>query len=168
MHGAAISSQGEPPAAVNARGTLLAICLALFVLAVSTTSINTLLPVIADSLHASVASLGWVIKSYMLVTAALVVAGGQLGDLFGRRRMLLLGLVLFAVASAVIALAQNMPVLILGRAGQGLAAAFVAPATLSIADVAFPPEERATAIGIWGAGGGLGLALGPLIGGAFN
>ena len=158
-------SRAARPAAGRKWGTLAAVCTALFVVAVNTTAVNTLLPAIADFLHASVSSLGWVVSIYLLVTAAFIVTGGELGDILGRRKIFLLGIALYAVASVVIALAQAQWVVILGRGLQGLGAAILMPGSLALIDVAFPEEEQGTAIGIWGAIGGLGVALGPLLGG---
>ena len=149
------------PTAGRKWGTLAAVCTALFVVAVNTTAVNTLLPAIADFLHASVSSLAWVVSSYLLVAAAFIVTGGQLGDILGRRKLFLLGIALYAVASVVIALAQAQWLVILGRGLQGLGAAILLPGSLALIDVAFPEEEQGTAIGVWGAIAGLGFALGP-------
>jgi EmrB/QacA subfamily drug resistance transporter len=158
-------SRAGRPAAGRKWGTLAAVCTALFVVAVNTTAVNTLLPAIADFLHASVASLAWVVSIYLLVAAAFIVTGGELGDLLGRRKIFLLGIALYAVASVVIASAPAEWVVILGRGLQGLGAAIITPGSLALIDVAFPEEEQGTAIGVWGAIAGLGFALGPLLGG---
>src|SRR4051812_46771381 len=151
----------------NKWGTLSAVCTALFVVALNTTAINTLLPSIADALQASVSSLTWAVSAYLLMTAAFIVTGGQLGDIFGRRKVFLLGIAIYALATAVIALAWADWVLISGRALQGLGAAIIMPGSLALIDVAFPEQEQGTAVGIWGAVAGLGFALGPLLGGLF-
>jgi EmrB/QacA subfamily drug resistance transporter len=131
--------------------------------------VNVAIPTIQHSLHLSVSGLEWIVSSYLLVFASLLLAGGRLADIYGRRRIYLIGLVIFTLASLASGLAGSGGVLISARAVQGLGAALMIPGTLAIVTHAFTDaRERATAIGIWGAVGALGLALGPVIGGVIS
>ena len=129
--------------------TLGAMCFALFMIMLDNTVVNVALPSIQRDLHASLASLEWTVNAYTLTLAVLLVTGGRLGDVFGRRRMFLFGVVTFGVSSGLIGLAQSDAWLVTVRAVQGIGAAFMMPATLSIISNAFPPEERGKAIGTW-------------------
>lgn len=130
------------------------------------TVVNTALPRISVDLDASTSALQWVIDAYVLVLAGLLLLCGSIGDRYGRKRMMSTGLVIFGLAAAGAALASNTGLLIGMRALQGLGAALVLPATLSIVVSVFPRQERAQAIAVWTAVGGLGIALGPVAGGA--
>jgi EmrB/QacA subfamily drug resistance transporter len=145
--------------------TLGAMCFALFMIMLDNTVVNVALPSIQRDLHASLSSLEWTINAYTLTFAVLLVTGGRLGDIFGRRRMFLFGVVTFALSSAAIGLAPSDAWLIAGRAVQGIGAAFMMPATLSIISNAFPPNERGKAIGTWAGVSAIALAIGPLVGG---
>jgi len=129
------------------------------------TVVNTALPAISLELQATTSDLQWVVDSYVLVLAGLLILAGSIGDRLGRRRWMGVGLAVFAAGSVVGALADSIGLLIAGRAIQGLGAAFVLPATLSIVTNAFPREERTKAIAVWTAVGGMGIGLGPAIGG---
>ncbi len=146
--------------------TLAAMCFALFMVMLDNTVVNVALPSIQDDLGASLSSLEWTVNAYTLSFAVLLITGGRLGDLFGRRRMFLFGVVVFAVSSAAIGLAPTQEWLVAGRAIQGIGAAFMMPGTLSIISDAFPPQERGKAIGTWAGVSALALALGPVVGGA--
>ena len=145
--------------------TLAAMCFALFMVMLDNTVVNVALPSIQADFDASLASLEWTINAYTLPFAVLLVTGGRLGDIFGRRRVFLIGVVLFAVASATIGLAPSEGWLVASRAVQGVGAALMMPGSLSILTNAFPPAERGKAIGTWAGVSALALALGPLVGG---
>jgi EmrB/QacA subfamily drug resistance transporter len=145
--------------------TLGAMCFALFMVMLDNTVVNVSLPSIQRSLHASLSSLEWTVNAYTLTFAVLMVTGGRLGDIFGRRKMFLFGVAVFGLSSAAIGFAPSDTALVLFRAVQGVGAAFMMPATLSIITQAFPPEQRGTAIGTWAGVSALALAIGPVIGG---
>jgi EmrB/QacA subfamily drug resistance transporter len=130
-----------------------------------TTVMNTALPNIATELRASTSQLQWVLDSYVLVLAGLLMLGGSIGDRYSRRNWMTVGLVLFAAGSVVGGLATGIEQLIVARGIQGLGAALVLPATLSILTNVFDRDERPKAIAIWTAVGGMGIGLGPAIGG---
>jgi MFS family permease len=146
--------------------TLAAMCFALFMVMLDNTVVNVALPSIQDDLGASLSALEWTVNAYTLTFAVLLVTGGRLGDIFGRRRMFLFGVVVFAVSSATIGLAPTQGWLVASRAVQGVGAAFMMPGTLSIISNTFPPHERGRAIGTWAGVSALALALGPVVGGA--
>jgi len=148
--------------------TLAAMCFALFMIMLDNTVVNVALPSIQRDLHASISSLEWTVNAYTLTFAVLLVTGGRLGDIFGRRRMFLFGVVVFAVSSAAIGLAPTEGWLVAGRAIQGVGGAFMMPGTLSIISNTFPPQERGRAIGTWAGVSALALALGPAVGGALT
>lgn len=139
--------------------------LSIFLVFLDNTVVNTALPSMAIDLSASTSTLQWVVDAYTLVLAALLLLGGSLGDRLGRRRWMSIGLILFGAGAVGGALAGSAGPLIAARALQGLGAALVMPATLSIITDVFPRRERARAIGIWTAVGSLGIGVGPAIGG---
>jgi EmrB/QacA subfamily drug resistance transporter len=145
--------------------TLAAMCFALFMAMLDNTVVNVALPSIQRDLQMSTAGLEWTVNAYMLAFGVLLVTGGRLGDIFGRRRVFLLGVLLFAAASALIGFSQSAAWLVGWRAIQGVGAAFMMPATLSIITNAFPPQERGKAIGTWAGVSALALAIGPVLGG---
>jgi EmrB/QacA subfamily drug resistance transporter len=148
--------------------TLAAMCFALFMIMLDNTVVNVALPSIQRDLGASLSSLEWTVNAYTLTFAVLLVTGGRLGDIFGRRRVFLSGVMLFAASSALIGLAPDQAWLVAGRAVQGMGAAFMMPGTLSIISNTFPPAERGRAIGTWAGVSALALAVGPAVGGALT
>jgi EmrB/QacA subfamily drug resistance transporter len=146
--------------------TLAGTCTGLFVLMLDSTVINVALPDIARDLDATAAGLQWVMNGYLLVLAAFVVSAGRLGDILGRRRLFLLGMVAFAAGSVVAAVSDTEEVLVAGRVVQGLGGAALLGLSLAIVSTVFADGERARALGIWAGVSALALGLGPLVGGA--
>src|SRR5580693_9269542 len=146
--------------------TLVAVSLATFMTYLDNNIVNVAIPTIQRSLHLSVAGLEWVVSGYVLVFAGLMLVGGRLADVYGRRRVFLTGLSVFTLSSLAPGLASTGGMLIAFRAVQGLGAALLVPTTLAIIIATFDDvRERTRAIGIWTAISALALAFGPLIGG---
>jgi len=145
--------------------TLAAVSFGLFMIMLDNTVVNVALPSIQRELGAGLSELQWIVTGYALAFASLMLVGGKVADAYGRRRIFVVGIVVFTFASLLCGLATSSDMLIAARILQGAGAALMNPATLSIIAATFPPRQRGTAIGIWAGVSGLALAIGPLVGG---
>jgi EmrB/QacA subfamily drug resistance transporter len=147
------------------RQILLIMCLSLLVVVIDNTILNVALPTLARDLRAGTSSLQWISDAYTLCFAALLIPAGALGDRYGRRISLVAGLTVFALGSLAAAFSTDTTTLIAARVVMGLGATFVMPATLSVISAVFPPRERPQAIAAWSAVAGVGIIVGPTVGG---
>src|SRR5256885_77356 len=145
--------------------TLVAVAVGLFMIMLDNTVVNVALPSIRKDLGISIAELEWVVNAYALTFGVLLLTGGKLADMLGRRRIFIAGLVIFTASSLWCGLAGGAGSLIAARTVQGVGAALMNPATLSIITATFPPRQRGTALEIWAGVSALSLAIGPLVGG---
>ncbi|MEU0242933.1 MFS transporter [Streptomyces sp. NPDC006235] len=129
------------------------------------TVVNIALPRIGRDLDADLAALQWTVNAYMVTLAGLILLGGALGDRFGRRKVFVVGVVWFAVASLLCGIAPNAGVLIAARALQGVGGALLTPGSLALIQASFHPDDRGRAVGLWSGFGGIGAAVGPFVGG---
>ena len=144
---------------------LLVLCLGFFMILLDLTIVNVAIPSIIDGLHAGLDEILWVLNAYILVFAVLLITAGRLGDMYGSKRLFLIGLAVFTLASIGCSLAQSPGQLILARVIQGVGAAILTPQTLSILTNIFPADKRGAAFGIWGAVAGVASLTGPTLGG---
>ena len=161
LHGATAT----PCPAVSRRWVLVAAILGSSMAFVDGTVVNVALPAIQRSLQATAFEAQWIVESYALFLAALLLVGGSLGDHFGRRRVFAIGVALFAAASVGCALSGDAQQLILTRAVQGIGAALLVPGSLALISASFTEKERGRAIGTWSGFSGIAAALGPVLGG---
>lgn len=145
--------------------TLVSVCVATFMLLLDITIVNVALPAIERALHASFSDLQWVVDAYALALATCVLTAGALADLFGRKRLFVIGIILFTLASAACGLANDPLFLIIARGVQGIGGAIMFATALALISQEFHGKERGTAFGLWGATIGLAVAIGPLVGG---
>ncbi|MEV6948999.1 MFS transporter [Streptomyces sp. NPDC051172] len=151
------------------RTVLFAMCTGYFLVLLDVTIVNVALPRIGSDLGTDIGGLQWVVDGYALALAALMLTSGTAGDLYGHRRVVLAGLVVFGAGSLACGLAPGVPVLVTARVVQGVGAALLLPGTLAIISRAFPDDAaRARAIGVWAGTGSLALPAGPLLGGALT
>src|SRR5690242_18928033 len=148
------------------RWALILTSAAAFMVTLDNLVVTTAIPVIRRDLHAGIGGLEWTVNAYTLTFAVLLLTSAALGDRFGRRRLLAIGLGIFTVASAAAALAPSIGALDAARAVQGLGGAIVRPLTLTILSASVPAEKSGLALGAWGGISGLAVAFGPLVGGA--
>ncbi|HEY7439015.1 MAG TPA: MFS transporter [Acidimicrobiia bacterium] len=164
----AIEPEHDVPAGLDPRRwvTLVIVIFSVLIVALDTTVLTVSLPTILRDLDTTLPSLQWVITGYSLTFASLLVIGGRLADLFGARRMFIIGAALFGLGSLIASLSTNVPMLVLGEAFvEGVGASLMMPATLGILSTTFQGHERATAFAIWGATAGAAVAFGPVLGG---
>src|SRR5580765_5101706 len=152
-------------AAAGAGGVLAATCLSTLVVNANTSAVSILLPAISDDTGTSVTTLQWAVTGYSLVGAATIVTSGSLGDVFGRKRVFQLGLLLFTASCVLIALSNSGGMVIAGRVIQGAAGSTILACGLSLLSVATSGDERLRSVSLWGAAAAVGAAAGPLVGG---
>ncbi|MFD8757662.1 MFS transporter [Streptomyces mirabilis] len=162
------ASASQPPADPRRWLMLVLLCLAQFMLILDVTVVNVALPDMATDLDLGRQALTWVVTSYTLCFGGLMLLGGRLADVFGAHRTVLAGIAVFTAASLVTGLATGAPMLLGGRMSQGVGAALLSPAALSIVTTDFHGAERNKALGVWAAVGGAGSAIGVLLGGALT
>lgn len=159
------ASSASAAASKAASGVLAATCVSAFVVNANTSAVSILLPAISEDTGASLATLQWAVTGYSLVGAAVIVTSGALGDIFGRRRIFLCGLLLFVVSCVLIALGDSGATVIVGRAIQGAAGSTILACGLSLLSAGTSGDAQMRAVSLWGAASAAGAAAGPLLGG---
>src|ERR1700691_3953890 len=161
------AARAAPGATQTCRGpwVLIATILASSMAFIDGTVVNVALPALQTALNASVTDIQWVVESYALLLASLLLLGGALGDLYGRRRIFLFGVLLFAIGSAWCGLASSIDSLIVARGVQGIGAAFLVPGSLAIISASYTEDERGRAIGTWSGFTAITASIGPVLGG---
>jgi len=163
---ASANKAGEDcPPARNGRWVLVATILASSMAFIDGTVVNVALPALQTALHATVIGMQWVVEAYALLLASLLLLGGSLGDVYGRRKVFVFGVVLFALASTWCGLAPSIAWLIVARGLQGVGAAFLVPGSLALISASFADAERGRAIGTWSGFTAITAAVGPVLGG---
>lgn len=165
MNTSPVASQAAAPVATPVAGVLASLALATLLPSLAISSANVALPTLAATFDARLAQVQWVVLAYLLATTTLIVGAGRLGDLLGRRRLLLAGVALFTAASALCAVAPTLPVLLAGRALQGVGAAAMMALTMALVGAALPQARTGSAMGLLGTMSAVGTALGPSLGG---
>src|SRR6266567_2887304 len=162
-----LAGLATPSALQTCRGpwVLIATILASSMAFIDGTVVNVALPALQTDLHATVRDIQWVVESYALLLASLLLLGGSLGDLYGRRKVFVTGVALFAVGSAWCGVAASIGSLILARGLQGTGAAFLVPGSLAIISASYSEDERGRAIGTWSGFTAITAAIGPVLGG---
>jgi EmrB/QacA subfamily drug resistance transporter len=166
--GSILAGSSEQPATVNGPWILAATILGSSMAFIDGTVVNVALPALQSALGAAIAQIQWVVESYALFLAALLLIGGSLGDIYGRRKVFVAGVVLFSAASAWCGLAPNIQQLILARGLQGIGGALLVPGSLALISANFPQQERGRAIGTWSGFTSITAAIGPVLGGWFT
>src|SRR5580704_1749089 len=165
--GAILAASCEYPATTNGRWILAATILGSSMAFIDGTVVNIALPALQKALRASLADVQWVVESYALFLAALILVGGSLGDIYGRRKIFATGVALFSVASAWCGVAPDIVQLIVARGVQGIGAALLVPGSLALISANFSEKERGRAIGTWSGFTSITAAIGPVLGGWF-
>ena len=160
------TTPGAAPSFLRRWSPVLVLSLALAIILIDMTLLNVSLATIIQDLHTTIQKIQWVITAYSLTIAALMITGGRIGDIFGRKKMFMLGAVVFAVGSFIASISPNVTVLVVGESIiEGIGAALMMPATISLLAANYQGRDRAIAFGIWGGVGAASTAIGPLLGG---
>src|SRR5271155_5712888 len=162
---ATMHSSSKTPSDAGGRWILIATILGSSMAFIDGTVVNVALPAVQAALRATASDLQWVVESYALLLASLLLLGGSLGDLYGRRKIFVLGVLVFAISSAWCGLASSIEFLIVARALQGVGAALLIPGSLALISSSFPAAERGRAIGTWSGFTAITATIGPVLGG---
>ena len=162
---AILSASSTEPCTSNGVWILTATILGSSLAFIDGSVVNIALPALQSALHATISDVQWVVESYALLLASLLLVGGSLGDLYGRRKIFVCGVILFAFGSAWCGLAASIAPLIVARGVQGIGAALLVPGSLALISASFPAERRGRAIGTWSGFTAITAAVGPVLGG---